>query len=147
MGLKESVRRALAEARERSAAADAPDWEPLERVLPAEHCAGFVWMGLAPGGIRLYKHGLTRRYLNLYPRSGRRGARLPLQRQGLCPHPASGGDRRGVYGHRDAGRRLPERPARDTLDQEYRALRDRKLCERGWTVIADACQPGKRFQR
>jgi hypothetical protein len=35
-------------------------------VLSPEHCGGFMWMGLAPGGIRLYKHGITRRYLNLY---------------------------------------------------------------------------------
>ena len=61
MGLEESVRRALAEARAGSTAAETPDWEPLERVLPTKHCAGFMWMGLAAGGIRLYKHGITRR--------------------------------------------------------------------------------------
>ena len=66
MGFEESVRRTLAEAPAASTAADTPDWEPLELVLPVEHCAGFMWMGLATGGIRLYKHGITRRYLNLY---------------------------------------------------------------------------------
>jgi hypothetical protein len=46
-----------------------PDWAPLERVLPLTHCAGFMWMGWAvrPDGppIAQYKHGITRRYLNL----------------------------------------------------------------------------------
>lgn len=46
-----------------------PDWTPLEAVLPLEHCAGFMFMGYATAGrgtrIRLYKHGITRRYLML----------------------------------------------------------------------------------
>jgi hypothetical protein len=46
-----------------------PDWAPLGRVLPLAHCAVFMWMGWAvrPNGppIAQYKHGITRRYLNL----------------------------------------------------------------------------------
>lgn len=46
-----------------------PDWTQLERALAPEHCAGFMWMGWAvrPDGppIARYKHGITRRYLNL----------------------------------------------------------------------------------
>lgn len=43
-----------------------PDWGPLEKVLPYKHCAGFMFMGYV-GHVRLYKHGFTRRYLNLDP--------------------------------------------------------------------------------
>lgn len=45
-----------------------PNWEPLEKVIPPEWCGGFMWMqriqqdGLT---IEMYKHGITRRYLNL----------------------------------------------------------------------------------
>ena len=46
-----------------------PDWAPLERALPVTDCAAFMWMGWAvrPDGppIARYKHGVTRRYLNL----------------------------------------------------------------------------------
>jgi hypothetical protein len=46
-----------------------PDWAPLERVLPQELCADFMWMGweVRPYGppIARYKHAVTRRYLNL----------------------------------------------------------------------------------
>ena len=42
----------------------APNWKPLERVLSQEHCADFMFMGSA-GGIVLYKHRDTRRYLNI----------------------------------------------------------------------------------
>jgi hypothetical protein len=41
-----------------------PNWTPLERVLPREECADFMYMGRA-GEIELYKHRLTRRYLNI----------------------------------------------------------------------------------
>ncbi|MEA1903229.1 MAG: hypothetical protein U9N56_06860 [Actinomycetota bacterium] len=45
-----------------------PDWGPLEAVLPMQWCDGFMWMNrLEHDGvtIELYKHGITRRYLNL----------------------------------------------------------------------------------
>ena len=41
-----------------------PDWWPLERALPSEFCESFMFMGKA-GDIVLYKHRLTRRYLNI----------------------------------------------------------------------------------
>lgn len=41
-----------------------PNWEPLERVLSPDDCADFMYMGHA-GEIELYKHRLTRRYLNI----------------------------------------------------------------------------------
>jgi hypothetical protein len=43
-----------------------PDWGPLEKVLPMKWCGGFMFMGYV-GKIRLYKHGLTRHYLNADP--------------------------------------------------------------------------------
>jgi hypothetical protein len=47
---------------------DDPDWRPLETVLPLEWCDGFMWMYRVEqdeANIELYKHGITRRYLNL----------------------------------------------------------------------------------
>jgi hypothetical protein len=44
--------------------AGAPNWAPLERVLSNEECADFLYMGRA-GEIELYKHRLTRHYLNI----------------------------------------------------------------------------------
>jgi hypothetical protein len=48
----------------------APDWKPLEGVLSREHCAEFMFMGTT-GGIVLYKHWDTRRYLNIDSETGR----------------------------------------------------------------------------
>ena len=47
-----------------------PDWKPLEGVLSREHCEDFMFMGSA-GGIVLYKHCDTRRYLNIDSATGR----------------------------------------------------------------------------
>jgi hypothetical protein len=41
-----------------------PNWAPLESVLPACELESFMYMGAA-GEIELYKHRLTRRYLNI----------------------------------------------------------------------------------
>lgn len=41
-----------------------PNWVPLERVLPDSELQDFMYMGRA-GEIELYKHRLTRRYLNI----------------------------------------------------------------------------------
>ena len=41
-----------------------PDWRPLENAMPPEFCEEFMFMGKA-GDIVLYKHRLTRRYLNI----------------------------------------------------------------------------------
>lgn len=43
-----------------------PNWEPLERTLRRHECADYMYMGRA-GEIELYKHRLTRRYLNIDP--------------------------------------------------------------------------------
>jgi hypothetical protein len=41
-----------------------PNWKPLEGRLGKARCAGFMFMGRT-NGINLYKHGISRRYLNL----------------------------------------------------------------------------------
>src|SRR3990172_2577437 len=41
-----------------------PNWRPLEEKLGRVRCAGFMFMGRM-NGINLYKHGLSRRYMNL----------------------------------------------------------------------------------
>ena len=41
-----------------------PDWQPLENAIPPEYCEVYMYMGKA-GDIGLYKHCLTRRYLNI----------------------------------------------------------------------------------
>lgn len=41
-----------------------PNWPPLELVLTREECTEFMYMGRA-GDIELYKHRITRRYLNI----------------------------------------------------------------------------------
>jgi hypothetical protein len=41
-----------------------PNWTPLELILPACELENFMYMGRV-GEIELYKHSLTRRYLNI----------------------------------------------------------------------------------
>jgi hypothetical protein len=41
-----------------------PNWKPLEDRLGRDRCVGFMYMGRV-NGINLYKHGITRTYLNL----------------------------------------------------------------------------------
>ena len=41
-----------------------PDWRPLERALPSEYCEDFMYIAHV-GDIVLYKHRITRRYLNI----------------------------------------------------------------------------------
>lgn len=40
------------------------NWKPLEKRLHSAQCVGFMFMGRF-NGVNLYKHGLSRRYLNL----------------------------------------------------------------------------------
>ena len=41
-----------------------PDWRALENAIPSDYAEDFMFMGKA-GDIVLYKHRLTRRYLNI----------------------------------------------------------------------------------
>lgn len=54
-----------------------PNWTPLELAVPARELENFMYMGRA-GEIELYKHRLTRRYLNV----GRDGRRFYRYRDG-----------------------------------------------------------------
>ena len=47
-----------------------PDWRPLESAMPPEFYEDFMFMGKA-GDIVLYKHRLTRRYLNINSVTGK----------------------------------------------------------------------------
>jgi len=47
-----------------------PDWQPLENAIPPEYCEDYMYMGKA-GDIVLYKHRLTRRYLNINAVTGK----------------------------------------------------------------------------
>jgi hypothetical protein len=43
---------------------EGPDWTPLLARLDARQCGAFMYMGHV-GSVHLYKHVVTRRYLNL----------------------------------------------------------------------------------
>jgi hypothetical protein len=47
-----------------SIAVGEPNWAPLERVLSRTECEAYMYIGRA-GDIELYKHYVTRRYLNI----------------------------------------------------------------------------------
>jgi hypothetical protein len=47
-----------------------PNWAPLELAVPASELDNFMYMGRV-GEIELYKHRLTRRYLNIGRNSDR----------------------------------------------------------------------------
>ena len=67
-----------------------PNWAPFEQVLPASELEMYMYMGQA-SGIELYKHRLTRRYLNI-SRDGRRfyrycdGAYVEISRSDALDH-------------------------------------------------------------
>src|ERR1700679_3512764 len=65
----ESIQIAVHEAKRtmRPRGCDEPDWAVLEAVLAIQDCGAFMLMGYALGGIRMYKHGITRQFLTLPP--------------------------------------------------------------------------------
>ncbi len=95
----------------------------LERALPSEHCPAFMFMGTV-GAVYTYKHGITRRYLNLsddgafgvhahaYDAASRRYT--PIAIGDALAHVFDGLEAAG------ASRATP-------YDDEYRALRDATL--------------------
>lgn len=109
---------------------DEPDWEPLRVVLPLEWCDGFMWMYRVTQGdatIELYKHGITRRYLNLdqfnraYRFNGEGYDRIPV---------ATAVDR--VFADIEGTGWTRE----TRYDEEFVAEKHRQLREAGWTVIS-----------
>jgi hypothetical protein len=116
-----------------AAGAEDADWAPLEAALPIEQCRGFMFMGYATAidgsSIRLYKHGITRRYLMLDQR--------------LRPYVYT---ERGHYvawphGLEDAIDRVFDGIERQgatrstAYDDEYIAERDAALTAAGWRVV------------
>lgn len=67
-----------------------PNWVPLEMVLSPRECMDFMYIARA-GEIELYKHRLTRRYLNISS-NGRRfyrfydGRYVEIDRQSALDH-------------------------------------------------------------
>jgi hypothetical protein len=113
---------------------DDPNWKPLEAVLPAEWCGGFMWMNrVVDKGvvIELYKHGITRLYLNLDADGGAHrwtgSGYEPMQLEEAIDRAfdgieETGWDRTIVY------------------DDEVKAEKYRALREAGWTVITTSRQ-------
>jgi hypothetical protein len=141
----------------RSRGCDEPDWAPLAAVLPIQHCGGFMFMGYAVGGIRMYKHGITRQYLMLLPADEIEGSSWEDSGGVGCSlrdHPAAiafsgGGDTPDSY------RVIPMAwaielafegiekltgsvadPREVNYDEAYRAERDAALAAAGWAVIS-----------
>lgn len=106
-----------------------PDWEPLEKAIPRDWCGGFMWMQRVDEHdttIELYKHGITRRYLNLdsdaqtyrYTGSGY----IPIGLEEALDWVFEGLEEMGW--------------TRDTVyDDDFVAKKYAALREAGWTVI------------
>ncbi|MFN2488870.1 MAG: hypothetical protein ABR529_03850 [Actinomycetota bacterium] len=103
-----------------------PDWDPLEKVLPFEWCGAFMFMGYS-GDVRLYKHGFTRRYLNLdaagkpYRWTGRRY--VPTSLEGALEH--------AFDGLEDMGETRTSVYDDEAIRRRYEAL-----AQAGWKVVS-----------
>lgn len=108
---------------------DDPSWKPLEAALPAEWHGGFMWMNrVVDGGvvIELYKHGITRRYLNLDADGGAHR----WTGSGYEPMPLAEAIEAAFEGIDET------RWDRTTIyDDEVRVEKYRAYREAGWTVI------------
>ncbi len=109
-----------------------PDWGPLERAIPRRWCGGFMWMGRTWDCgvvIELYKHGITRRYLNLdrfgnaYRYTGE-GYKLTAMEEAL-DHVFEGLEAMGYDRETD-------------YDEEFIRRKHEALRKAGWTVISTA---------
>lgn len=111
-----------------------PDWAPLEEALPIEWYGGFMWMQRVEQDgvtVELYKHGITRRYLNL-DHSGRA---YRYTRSGYVEMPLDEAIDWVFDGVEEMGW------SRETVyDDEFRAEKYRAFREAGWTVIT--ARPG-----
>jgi hypothetical protein len=106
---------------------DEPDWEPLEKVLPMEWCDGFGFMGYV-GDIRMYKHGITRRYLNVDPKG--KVYRYDSDKDEYFITSLDLAVDNVFDGIKEMGW------TRETkVDDEFMAARRRALEEAGWTIL------------
>lgn len=108
---------------------DDPDWEPLEAAVSMEWCGGFMWMNRVVSGgvvIELYKHGITRRYLNLDADGGAHRwtgtGYEPISLEEAIDHAFAGLEGMGW-----------DRTTK--YDDAFKAEKYRSLREAGWTVI------------
>ena len=107
---------------------DRPDWEPLEKALPLEQCAGFMFMGI-DRGIRMYKHGFTRHYLLL---DADANAYLYVDRtRSYVPVPLDDAIERVFEGLEEVGV-----TREDPFDDAARERRLKALAEAGWHVVS-----------
>jgi hypothetical protein len=104
------------------------DWDPLERVLPLEQCAGFMFMG-HDGDIRMYKHGITRRYLLIDSRAYcyRYRAYAKKKYTRISRKDAIA----WVFEDIEKMNATPETP----YDDDYIAKKHKALAEAGWTMV------------
>jgi hypothetical protein len=108
------------------------NWEPFEKKLKPAECAGFMFMGRM-NGLNLYKHGLTRRYLNLAD-DGRAFHHLGAGRFEEIPFEEA--LRWVVEPLAEMGETL-ETP----YDEEYRARRSEALRAAGWEEVRVEIEP------
>jgi hypothetical protein len=110
---------------------DKPDWGPLSRVLPSSWCGGFMWMNRVEqdGGvtIELYKHGITRHYINL----DRQGTAYAYTGSGYVQIPMRLAIERVFEGLEDMGHTRETDYDNELVAAKYEALR-----EAGWTVVS-----------
>lgn len=111
---------------------DDPDWGPLEAAIPREWCDGFMWMNRVDQGgttIELYKHGITRRYLNL----DHAGGAWVYTGDGYEPTPLPEALDEVFEGLEEMGY------DRETVyDEEFIRRKHEAFRRAGWTVISTA---------
>ncbi|MBA2725518.1 MAG: hypothetical protein H0U53_05975 [Actinobacteria bacterium] len=112
----------------RSYGAHEPDWGPLERVLPYEECGGFMFMGYV-GEIRMYKHGFTRRYLNLDPQGNAYGYLAKTNNYIKIPLELAIDEVFATLKHLGVERTTP-------FSEEEQLKRRKAMEAAGWTVIS-----------
>ena len=104
-----------------------PNWKPLEKVLPMEHCDGFMYMGYVDG-IHMYKHGFTRHYINLdrkgnaYRYVETTNRYVPIHTDVAIEHVFEGLEEMGLT-------------RASVWDHEAMVLRQKAMADAGWTVI------------
>ncbi|MGF1617998.1 MAG: hypothetical protein ACFCU2_09385 [Acidimicrobiia bacterium] len=109
---------------------DRPDWKPLQAALPLEWCGGFMWMNRVVSGgvvVELYKHGITRRYLNL----DGDGTAYRWTGTGYEPMPLDDATDHVFEELEEMGYDTATR-----YDDVSKAEKHRSLREAGWTVIS-----------
>jgi len=113
-------------------------FELLERALPIENCGGFMFMG-QHGTVYLYKHGMTRAYLNLaddgkggasskcFDQASKTYVSIPMEE--AIKHAFDGLEAMGVS-------------PKTSYDAKYRAERDHALAAAGFRTITTSIADG-----